>query len=173
MIRKATTDDIPAMMALQRSIEEENAIWGYGADSAEEWAKRNLAWTLLGIVDGKPVGFIYCSPRQYSGECVFPAGSKILEIVDLIIAAAYRCQGLGRELVAAVQRQAQQAGFTHLRVYSAARRFDDIVKFYRSCGFTPWYLEMTQEIGAEPPAAGDAEDRAPELRVSPYLFNSL
>ena len=162
MIRKAKTEDIPSLMALQRSIEEENAVWGYVADSAEDWGKRNLAWTLLGIVEAGPVGFIHCSPRQYAGECVFPPASKILEIVDLIIATPYRCRGLGHELVAAIQRQASEEGFTHLRAYSAAKRFDDIVRFYRSCGFTPWYLEMTREIGAEPPAAGDAEDRAPE-----------
>lgn len=160
MIRKATTEDIPGMIVLQRSVEAESAIWGYAADSSEDWAKRDLAWTFLAMVGTRPRGFIYCSPRPCSGECVFPAGSRILEIVDLFIAADARCRGLGHELVATLQRHAQAEGFTHLRVYSAAKRFDDIVKFYRSCGFTPWYLEMTQELGAEPAGAGDALQRA-------------
>ncbi len=34
-----------------------------------------------------------------------------------------------------------------LRVCSAARRFDDVRAFYGSCGFVPWYLEMTQDLG--------------------------
>jgi GNAT superfamily N-acetyltransferase len=144
------------MMALQRSTEEEDAVWGYSADSAEQWANRNLAWTLVGILHGKPVGFICCLPRPYSGECVFPAGSRILEILELHVAAGYRSQGLGSKLVAAIQRQAEQDGFTHLRVYSAARRFDDIVRFYRSCGFTPWCLEMTMKIEAEPRIDGQS-----------------
>jgi GNAT superfamily N-acetyltransferase len=156
MIRKAKTEDIPILIALQRSIEAENAIWGYSADSAGTWAKRDLAWALLATVETQPVGFVYCSPRPYSGECVFPDGSRILEIVDLVIAPPNRCRGLGHELLAAIQRQAREEGFTHLRVYSAAKRFDDILKFYRSCGFTPWYLEMTKEIGAKPPGAGEA-----------------
>ena len=156
MIRIARTEDIPKLMDLQRSIEEEDSIRAYCADSAEDWAQRDLAWTLLATVEGKPVGFIHCLPRPYSGECVFPADSKILEIVDLIVATPYRCRGLGHELVAAIQAQAREEAFTHLRVYSAARRFDDIREFYRSCGFTPWYLEMTQEIGIEPSDPGDA-----------------
>jgi GNAT superfamily N-acetyltransferase len=156
MIRKAKTEDIPILIALQRSIEAENAIWGYSADSAGTWAKRDLAWALLATVETQPVGFVYCSPRPYSGECVFPDGSRILEIVDLVIAPPNRCRGLGHELLAAIQRQAREEGFTHLRVYSAAKRFDDILKFYQSCGFTPWYLEMTKEIGAKPPGAGEA-----------------
>ena len=146
MIRKATIDDIPSLIALQRSVEEENAIWGYGADSPEDWAKRDLTWAWLAIGEARPVGFVYCSPRPYSGECVFPASSRILELVDLVVTAPERSRGLGHELLAALQRRARAEGFTHLRVYSAAKRFDDILSFYRSCGFAPWYLEMTKEI---------------------------
>jgi GNAT superfamily N-acetyltransferase len=149
MIRKATTEDIPRMIALQKTAEAENAIWGYGADPLADWEQRDLTWTWVAIQDAERVGFIYCSPRPYSGECVFPASSEILEIVDLVVAADARCRGLGHALVAALQRQALEEGFTHLRVSSASQRFDDIVKFYRSCGFAPWYLEMTQDVGAE------------------------
>ena len=156
MIREARTEDITDIVALERSVESENTIWGYCADSAEGWANRDLSWTLLAVVEEQLVGFVHCSPRPYSGECVFPVGSKILEIVDLVVAMPYRCQRLGHKLVAAVRQRARNSGFTHLRVYSAAKRFDDVVAFYRSCGFTPWYLEMTREIGAEPLDAGDA-----------------
>lgn len=156
MIRRATIDDIPVMIALQISVEDEHAIWGHVAASPEDWAKRDLAWTHLAVVAGEAVGLIHCQPRPYSGECVFPSGSKILEIVDLFVAEPHRGQGLGHGLVAAIQAQAHEEGFTHLRLYSAAKRFDSILTFYRSCGFAPWYLEMTQEIASEPSAAGDA-----------------
>ena len=36
-----------------------------------------------------------------------------------------------------------------MRLYSAAKRFDDILAFYRKCGFAPWYLEMVKPIGTE------------------------
>jgi GNAT superfamily N-acetyltransferase len=156
MIRKATPEDISALVALQRSIEDEGAIWGYHADSAEEWAHRDLSWTLLAIEQDQIIGFVYCCRRPYSGECVFPQEAKILEIVDLIVATQNRRQGLGHEFLAALQRQARTDGFTHLRLYSSAKRFDDILRFYRSCGFTPWYLEMTKGIGAEPTNGGGA-----------------
>jgi len=159
MIRKVTTEDIPSMVALQRSIEAESSMFGYTADSSIGWAKRDLAWTFLALVGTQPVGFIYSAPRPYSGECVFPVGSRILEIVDLVVAADARGGRFGHELVTAVQQQARAEGFTHLRVYSAAKRFDDIVRFYRSCGFTPWYLEMMQEIGAEQAAAENRSKR--------------
>lgn len=151
MIRKAQTEDIPVLVSLQEEVETERAIWGYGVDSPEEWAKRDLTWTFLAIDEARPVGFIYCSPRRYLGECVFPSNSNILEIVELVITSEERCHGFGHKLVTVLHQQAQTAGFTHLRVYSAAKRFDAIVRFYRSCGFTPWFLEMTQEIGAKQP----------------------
>jgi GNAT superfamily N-acetyltransferase len=154
MIRKCTSEDISDVVALQKSVERESAIWGYGADSPKDWEQRNLAWTFLALEAGRPVGFIYCAPRPHSYECVFPAESKILEIIDLVVASDARCQRLGHALVAVVQAQAHAAGFTHLRVYSAAKRFDDIVRFYRDCGFTPWYLVMTKEITAELPDVG-------------------
>ena len=147
-MRKATQDDVPGMIALQTAVEEDDAIWGYGADRPEQWAKRDLVWSMVADGDGELRGFIYCHPRPYAGECVFPVGSKVLEIAELVIAERERNRGLGGELVAAIRQQAQEEGFTHLRVYSAAKRFDDIVKFYRGCGFSPWYVEMTQRIGA-------------------------
>ena len=150
MIRHAKADDIASIAALQGAVENERAIWGYVEESREEWAKRDFSWTYVAVDGARLLGFVHCLPRPYSGECVFPAESKILEIVDLIIAPDARNGGLGRELVAIVRRRARFDGFTHLRVYSASKRFDDIVRFYRSCGFIPWYLEMTQEIGANP-----------------------
>lgn len=148
MIREAQTADIPVLISLQKEVEIEEAIWGYGADLPEEWIKRSLEWTFLAIEGTHALGFIHCLPRAYSGECVFPSEGKILEIVELVVTAEERCRGLGRGLVDSIRKHAQKDGFTHLRVYSAAKRFDAIVKFYRSCGFTPWYVEMTQEIGS-------------------------
>ena len=146
MIRRASKDDIPSLLDLQKSIEEEDSIWGYGTDSEKVWSDRDLSWTYIAILRGRTVGFIYGQPRPFAGECVFTNQSKILEIADSVIAESYRSQGLGRELVGTLKANAIKDGFTHFRVYSAAKRFDDILAFYQSCGFTPWTLEMTQEI---------------------------
>lgn len=151
MIRRAQSSDIPALVALQQEVEAADALWGYGTDAPAEWATRDLAWTLVAVDGARSVGFIYGSPRLHAGECVFPAGSRILEIVEIIVTARERDRGLGRELVTALKQLALAQGFTHMRVYSAAKRFDEVVKFYRSCGFTPWFLEMTQELRDEHP----------------------
>ena len=156
MIRNATVDDLPALVSLQKSIEEEGAIWGYRADSVEVWARRDLTWTLVSTAEDRVAGLIYCAPRENTGQSVFRQDSKILEIVELLVAAPYRSRGIGHDLVAAVKRRAVENGFNHLRVYSAAKRFDSVVKFYRSCGFAPWYLEMTQEIRMERSNTADA-----------------
>ena len=113
-------------------------------------------------MDGcEPVGFIYCVERPYRGECVFPEGSRILEIIELYVRPGSRHGGVGRQMVKAVQSRAEADGFSHMRLYSAAKRFDDILAFYRDCGFAPWYLEMVKPIrpeqsdGPDPYGSGD------------------
>jgi GNAT superfamily N-acetyltransferase len=146
MTRHITLLDLPVIIAFQHSLEAEGSIWGYKADSLEDWANRDLRWTLLETIENKPVGFIHCIRREPSGECVFPKDANVLEIMELFVAQNYRDVGIGQRLVSEIKAQAVVEGFTHLRLYSAARRFDDIVKFYRNCGFDPWYLEMTQDL---------------------------
>ena len=148
-IRKANKADIAAVLAMQQDLASEGAIWGYGADSADVWNDRNLNWLFLAIDSYEPVGFIYCEERPYEGECVFPEGSRILEIVELYVRPDSRQSRIGQQLVKTVQSKAKAAGFSHMRLYSAAKRFDDILAFYRDCGFTPWYLEMVKPIETE------------------------
>ncbi len=145
-ISKVSLADIHHIVAFQHALEEENTIFGYRADSIEDWNTRDLRWTLLATAANVNVGFIHCLPRKLTGECIFPPEAMVLEIIELVVQRAHRGMGIGRQLVAAIQLQAIKDGFTHLRLYSAAKRFDDIMKFYRSCGFTPWYLEMTQDL---------------------------
>jgi len=147
MIRAAASGDIAAFIALQRRLEQGDEIFGYHADSDSDWSARTFAWTFVAVAnDGRTLGFIYCEPRAYEGECVFPAGSRVLEIVELVVDVEARDRGIGRELVAKAHERARQDGFSHLRVYSASRRFDDVLRFYRSCGFTPWSMELTMPI---------------------------
>ena len=145
-IRGANKADIAAVLSMQEDLTSEGAIWGYGSDSAEEWNDRDLDWLFLAIDGCEPVGFIYCEERPYRGECVFPEGSRILEIIELYVRPQSRHSGIGWQLVKTVQSKAKAAGFSHMRLYSAAKRFDDILAFYRDCGFTPWYLEMVKPI---------------------------
>ena len=151
MIRKAHPEDIPKLVEMQQAVEAEEAIHGYQADDTADWDERELKWTLVAVEGDGVIGFIHCLPRPYDGECVFPVGSRILEILDLIVLPPYRGKGIGHTLVRSIHVQAQQDGFSHLRVYSASKRFDDIVRFYRSCGFSPWYLEMTMPTQTDPP----------------------
>ena len=145
-IRKANEADIAAVLSMQEDLASEGAIWGYGSDSAEVWKNRDLDWLFVAIDGCESVGFIYCVERLYEGECVFPKGSRILEIVELYVRPESRHSGIGRQLVKTAQSKAEAAGFSHIRLYSAAKRFDDILTFYRDCGFTPWYLEMVKPI---------------------------
>ena len=179
MIRPAGIDDISDLIRLQSAAEAEGAVWGYVAEAHEVWATRDLSWTAVASDGRHALGFVHAAPRPYAGECVFPGDSAILEIVDLIIDADARSQGLGFELVAWVRDRACEDGYTHLRVYSASKRFDDVVRFYRSCGFTPWYLEMTQQLDVRATRAGIEvrpavpEDRAGYLEVDAQAVATL
>jgi hypothetical protein len=43
MIRKATVEDIDALIAIQSVLDAESAIWGYCADTVEAWMQRDLS----------------------------------------------------------------------------------------------------------------------------------
>jgi GNAT superfamily N-acetyltransferase len=154
-IRKAGAADIAVILSMQNDLASEGAIWGYAADSPREWNHRNLGWLFLAVDGCEPVGFIYCAERPYQGECVFSEGSRILEIIEIYVRPQCRGAGVGRRMVDAVQSEAAASGFTHMRLYSAAKRFDDILAFYRGCGFAPWYLEMVKPIVVKQGAAPD------------------
>lgn len=145
-IRSAQTTDLDTLIALQKDLEVEQAIWGFGADPREEWEGLDLDWIFVAEDDGRLVGYVTCVARPHKGECVFPEGSKIVEILELYVRPASRSRGVGHDLVRAVQSRARETGYTHLRLYSAAKRFDDVVRFYKDCGFTPWYLEMVSPL---------------------------
>ena len=148
-IQKANLDDIDSIISMQLDLASEGVIYGYVADMAKEWNERDLEWVYLSMNEGNAVGFIYCADRPYEGECIFPANSQILEIIELYVCPAFRHRGIGKQLLNTIISKANSQGYSHLRLYSAAKRFDDILTFYRDCGFTPWYLEMTQTIGNE------------------------
>jgi GNAT superfamily N-acetyltransferase len=172
MIKKATAKDIDALIAIQSALEAESAIWGYCADTVEAWMQRDLSWTLLASTESQLVGFVCCAPRACDGECVFPDSSKVLEVLDLAVIPSCRGNGLGRHLLAAIEQQAREEGYTHLRLYSAARRFDDMLRFYRRCGFTPWYLEMTKDIGAKSSSAREAIDHSDNDAEQPHAADA-
>lgn len=154
-IRRATRRDIETILQMQLQLQAEEAIRGYGPDTRPEWAGRDLELTFLAEDDdGRACGFIYGCDRPRKGECVFPDTARVAEIVELYVAPEARHAGLGKKLVDAFRQAAQEMGYTHLRLYSAARRFDDIVAFYRGCGFDPWYLEMTMDLGQQGGATG-------------------
>lgn len=146
VVRPAAAGDLPAIVALQEEIAAEGSIRGYRPDPLEDWLARDLSWTWVATTATGVAGMITCRERPFAGECVFPSGSRILEIVDLFVTRAHRQHGIGRRLVATAQDAARSRGYTHLRLLSAAVRFDDITAFYRQLGFTPWYLEMTAEL---------------------------
>ncbi len=148
-ITQTKADDIPTLISLQKQLEKEDVIFGYRADSEEDWTKRCLEWSFVASENSNLVGFIYCCPRKYEGECLFSSDSQILEIVEFFVIKEFRHCGIGHKLVKMILKVASKNGFTNLRLYSAAKRFDNIVSFYRKCGFVPWYLEMTMKIEAE------------------------
>ena len=145
-IRPATRSDATILAGMQADLADEGILKGYQPDSAGQWSARDMQHTFLACDGKEPVGFIYSAPRPFEGECVFPKDARIIELVELYVCPEYRRVGLGRKLVKAAELDARQSGFTHLRVYSSSCHFDAIVSFYRSCGFDPWYVEMTRSL---------------------------
>ena len=97
-------------------------------------------------------GYCNCGPKEkYVGmpeewrTVTAPEGARILAIVELLTAPAFRDCGLGEKLVAHTLTQAKKDGFTHAQVFlwdsgmvdeNENRVFDHFLALYTAMGFT-------------------------------------
>ena len=142
-IRRATLEELPQLVALQREVQEldvaaDPTLFRKAPDdellrSMQEFlaAEPNILW--IAWVDRVPAGFLAFKIETAPETAFFHARNDGI-IDDLAVAERFRRQGIGRALVAHAERHAISQGCTDLRLFVLAgntvgRGFYDALDF--------------------------------------------
>jgi GNAT superfamily N-acetyltransferase len=119
---------------------------GYPADVGR--VERRLEW-----ISADPSSELFVA--EVAGELAGLGGLHVLPLVEhdevgcmltaMVVAAKHRRRGVGRELVAAVEREARSRGCARLVLSSADRRADAHA-FYESLGFRATGRRFVKEV---------------------------
>lgn len=121
-LRRATPQDASD---LQRSCWQqwETDIIAEMLDRVEKFAAKGRGYAAVSVCDGQVIGY---------GQLL--SWAKVVEISDLIVAPAYRNQGIGTALIHHLIGVAQGWGKTHIEI-GAALRNTQALALYRRLGF--------------------------------------
>lgn len=138
-IRKATIDDANVVYDMlcklsQKEHDRERFAKCYERNIADD----NILY-LVADVDGIPSGFISC----HSQQLLHHTGTAY-EIQEMYIDEAYRGNGVGKLLIAAVQASINPTVYDVFEVTSSNWR-EDAHAFYMNNGFTQTHLKFTQK----------------------------
>lgn len=137
VIRRASESDIPAIVRLRSAWnrEQERPVDDPGFDQRlAEWYARESSrrLTLLAEADGEPVGMMNMAvfermpvPGRESGRWGYLGNAFVI--------AAYRNQGVGRQLLNSLLEYADEHGFARVVLSPSSRS----VPFYQRAGFRP------------------------------------
>jgi len=137
-VRQATPDDAPALAVML------NRFDGIGATPAQVAARmlacQSVLTTLLGEMDGQPVGFacLRLVPHLQGDE-------PYAELTDIYVDAPFRRQGVARALIARVEAAAQAAGAREMVIITDFAN-EGARAVYGAVGYADWALVMRKRF---------------------------
>jgi GNAT superfamily N-acetyltransferase len=148
VIREARHDDLARIRALAETWAHDGESLGLVPTPSETLADHLGACFFVAADGDAVVAFVYGASRvtDEAESAVFEAGSTCVEIEELYVLPAHRSAGIGAQLLDAVVDWAKQHGVRYLSAYSATRDVDRVLRFYRSCGFKSWSVQMFREL---------------------------
>ena len=151
IIRKADTDDIPALREMYRELEEdavsyqpEHFVLGYRDDKFfRNIFESETQDILVAETEGRIVGFSHVMIlRQKNVPCLKP--QSLVYIQDLDVRSKMRGQGIGTKLMDASKEYGAANGADFIRTQVFPQNTDGL-RFYERCGFR----EMMKTIECE------------------------
>lgn len=157
-IRPATETDLPALLALYRELNPDDAPLP-AATARSVWAAmatQQGRTVLVAELDGALSGTADCTvlPNLTRG------GRSILVVENVVVADACRRRGVGRQLMDAAAQLAASSGCYKVQLLAADG--DEAHTFYRACGFQPLAQGFRLYLGKDQPTAQSGEPTRPE-----------
>ena len=106
---------------------------------------RGIEHPILAELDGKVVGFASLRLLHYLGE-----DAPYAEISELFVMERYRCQGVGRALMAELEARARSAGASSLAVLTAVDN-EAAGALYRAMGFQEFSVGLQKWLTEDRP----------------------
>ena len=147
-IRKCTDEDLSTVHEIQMDTEKRGDLWGYKADSMADLQKQDKDWFWVAVENAMIIGYAFCGEYMNQGECIFESDDRVLEVIDLGVRVECWGKGVASELLTAIESQAKARSYDKIIVYTSAKRFDDILRFYRRNGFKTWWAQMFKDLGS-------------------------
>jgi ribosomal protein S18 acetylase RimI-like enzyme len=165
-IRPATAADVPAVLPMVAKLAALHESWdpakyGYRENPAEMYR----GWLTARASDPRSVFLVAERADAMLKEVPFLTGflvgtvereipiyrlNEFGFIHDLWVEAAYRNEGVARQMVMLAIERFREIGMTQVRLDTAAA--NEVARgLFRSCGFRPSVQEMLVEIGARRP----------------------
>ncbi len=146
LIRTCTRQDIDAVIGLERQWEQEGIAYGdFNPLRREAYVailERFPAYFLVAEHDGQLVGYMHASADLDKRVEVIPAHEPYVEIEDLYVHPDFRNQDIGGQLLERLFEIAQHEGIQRFVVGTRSKETEQILRFYRSHGFTPSSIQF-------------------------------
>ena len=154
-VRAATLDDVPHVRRLEEQWVQNGDIIALVATPVRLLERYVGGGCFLVVEQAREtVGFVCAESKRNEGSmsAVVPGGQWYLDIDGLYVLPAHRSAGAGSQLLDATVGWAKRHNVRYLTAFTATREIDRVLRFYRSCGFETWGVQLFRDLGA-PPAA--------------------
>lgn len=146
LIRQAREKDIPEITALGDRFTVEIPAWGQLARTKEQVSQLDIRLIWVAEEKDKIIGYAVWAPHDKGGACIFNENDKVLALDEIYLIPEARGQGLGGELIDAVNTYAKKEGYTKLFMYSSVKDIMPIIRFYKGSGFKTWNVQFFKEV---------------------------
>jgi ribosomal protein S18 acetylase RimI-like enzyme len=143
-VRACTRQDLESVAQLDNLWNEEGVAYVWYGDRAEIIAdfERFPQYFLVAENGDRIVGYVNGSVRANDTVEVFPKTERYLEVQNIYVMPEFRAMHVGGDLLEGLLGVAKENGIERFLVSTVTKDMDSILRFYRSHGFTPWYVEL-------------------------------
>jgi len=144
LIRGCTHQDLESIWQLDNLWNEEGVayVWYGNRDSLIADFERFPTYFLVAETEDRIVGYVNGSVRVNETIQVLPKAATYLEIENIYVMAEFRDVHVGGDLLERLLAVARENGIERFVVSTVTKDMDRILRFYRSHGFKPWFVEL-------------------------------